>query len=344
MIDIASRQRTVDHMTLSGDEMWWDAFYLAVDEVDSSPVLKRFLQETLDAASQVLARMPVYVRIFVCRHFAVAALLGLELIRSSVALAEDLVKFDSASPRLSQVEVNGDRNSAKILKGKPDIQGYLTKPKGDGPFPAVVLLHSCLGLPANRRSMANVFAGWGYVAFFVDDFTTRGVKETCAVDFKEGISDAYGALEFLSRLPYVDSTRIAAIGYSQGADTALGIASSRFASAFAVPNDMKFKVAAAFYPPCENQANVKLVIPTLILVGEFDDVTPAADCERLVKQQSVDHSDVKLVVYPRARHLFDDPGFADGKRLFGMLLKYDRSAAEQSRSELHDFLAAKLAR
>ena len=55
----------------------------------------------------------------------VAALLGL-LIMSAPASAEALVKFPSA--------------------GDP-IQGYLTKPKGVGPFPAVVLLHSCLGLP-----------------------------------------------------------------------------------------------------------------------------------------------------------------------------------------------------
>ena len=144
----------------------------------------------------------------------VAALFGLAA-RGSPVLAEALVKFASAAPP-GQVEVRSD-----------PIQGYLTKPKGAGPFPAVVLLHSCLGLPAGRRSMADAFAGWGYVALFVDDFTTRGVKETCAVDFNEALPDAYGALAFLSALPYVDPARIAAIGFSQGADTALKIASSR---------------------------------------------------------------------------------------------------------------------
>ena len=104
----------------------------------------------------------------------VAALLGL-LIMSAPASAEALVRFPSA--------------------GDP-IQGYLTKPKGAGPFPAVVLLHSCLGLPANRRAMADTFAGWGYVALFVDDFATRGVKETCAVDFPAALPDALGALAF----------------------------------------------------------------------------------------------------------------------------------------------------
>jgi len=258
----------------------------------------------------------------------VAALFGLAA-RGSPVSAEALVKFASAAPP-AQVEVRRD-----------PIQGYLTKPKGAGPFPAVVLLHSCLGLPAGRRSMADTLAGWGYVALFVDDFTTRGVSETCAVDFNEALPDAYGALAFLSALPYVDPARIAAIGFSQGADTALKIASSRPAASGSV-NDPAFKAAAAFYPPCDNVANARLEIPTLILVGAMDDVTPAADCERLAGRQP--GSTVKLVVYPRARHGFDNPEFGDGARLLGMWLAYDREAAQRSRAELRDFLAARVAR
>ncbi len=251
------------------------------------------------------------------------------------------MKFDSAAPR--QLDQNRDGDGARPLTHKPDLQGYLTRPKGAGPFPAVVLLHSCLGLPADRRSIAGRIAGWGYVALFVDDFTTRGIRETCAVDFKQALSDAYGALAFVSTLPYVDSARIAAIGFSQGADTTLEIASRRFAADFEPPGGPEFKAAAAFYPPCANQANVKLEIPTLILIGASDEVTPAADCERLATRQGA-RSDLKLLVYPGARHLFDDPGFTGGKRVMGMLLEYDRNAAERSRSALRDFLAANLAR
>ena len=249
----------------------------------------------------------------------VAALVGLS-ISSAPASAEALVRFPSA----------GD-----------SIQGYLTKPKGVGPFPAVVLLHSCLGLPPNRRAMADTFAGWGYVALFVDDFATRGVKETCAVDFPAAVPDALGALAYASRLPYVDPARIAAIGFSQGADTALKIASSRPAAASGGADDPRFRAAAAFYPPCENEANASLEIPTLILVGAMDDVTPAVDCARLAARQP--GTTVKLVVYPRARHGFDNPEFAGGARLFDMWLVYDRDAAERSRAELRAFLAARLA-
>jgi dienelactone hydrolase len=56
-----------------------------------------------------------------------------------------------------------------------DIAGYLTKPRGTGPFAAVALLHSCLGLPVDRRAIGETIAGWGYVALFVDDFLSRGL-------------------------------------------------------------------------------------------------------------------------------------------------------------------------
>jgi dienelactone hydrolase len=250
----------------------------------------------------------------------VAALIGV-LAHGSNAAAEQLVKFASAG------------------RGDP-IQGYLTRPKGAGPFPAVVLLHTCLGLPKVRSSMGERIAGFGYVALFVDDFTTRGLKETCAVDFNEATADAYGALAYLSQLSDVDRTRIAAVGFSQGGDTALKIASQPMASASV--GDAAFKAAAAFYPPCANEGDAKREIPTLILIGAEDEVTPAADCVRLATRQTADP--VKLVVYPGAGHGFDNPEFGAGSLVLGMRLAYDRKAAARSWAELREFLAARLTR
>jgi dienelactone hydrolase len=256
------------------------------------------------------------LRRFAYRRLAAAALAGLMALGAR-ASADELVRFTSAG------------------RGEP-IQGYLTRPKGAGPFPVVVLLHTCLGLPADRRPIADALAGWGYVALFVDDFSTRGLKETCAADFDEAAPDALGALAFLTGLAFVDKARIAAVGFSQGGDTALKLAASAGAG------DPRFKAAVAFYPPCANEANATLAIPTLILVGADDDVTPAADCERLAARQS--GSMVKLVVYPGARHGFDLPEFGAGRQVIGMTLAYDRPAAEKSRAQLRDFLAKQLKR
>jgi dienelactone hydrolase len=255
---------------------------------------------------------------FADSRLAAAALLG--FLACAPAAADETVKFASAGQR-------------------DPVQGYLTRPKGRGPFPAVVLLHTCLGLPQERASIGERIAGWGYVALFVDDFATRGLKETCAVDFSQALPDAYGALVYLARLPYVDSSRIAAIGFSQGGDTALKIATG---GAGGGGEGAAFKAAAAFYPPCANLAGARLMIPTLILVGEKDEVTPALDCAELAKQQAPGM--VKFVVYPGAAHAFDLPEFGAGRRVMGMLLAYDRGAASRSWTELRSFLTARLAR
>ncbi len=261
------------------------------------------------------------MRRFAQPRLAAAALFGF-LAACAPAAADELVKFASAG------------------QGDP-IQGYLTKPKGAGPFPAVVLLHTCLGLPEARASIGQRIAAWGYIALFVDDFATRGLKETCAVDFQQALPDAYGAQAYLANLPYVDRARIAAVGFSQGGDTALKIATGGGAGP-AGGGGAVFKAAAAFYPPCANVAGATLVIPTLILVGAKDEVTPAADCAELAKRQPAGMA--KLVLYPGAAHGFDIPEFGAGTRVMGMLLAYDRSAAQRSWAELRSFLAARLAR
>jgi dienelactone hydrolase len=235
------------------------------------------------------------------------------------------------------------RFSAASVAGQADakVEGYLTRPKGAGRFAAVVVLHSCLGMRADRAAMAQRLANWGYVALFVDDFSTRGLRDSCAVEFPEGLADAVGAVGFVARLPDVDPARIAVVGYSQGAATALQIAAGS-AGLRTMPDQGHIAAVAAYYPACVVVANVRLQIPTLVLVGANDSVTPAAACQQLARQQAA--GTMKLVVYPDAGHVFDDPQFAGGKALLGMRLQYDRKAAVQAQTALHDFLAARLAR
>lgn len=249
---------------------------------------------------------------------------------SAPTLADDLVTFASGVP---------PGPVRQPLPQEP-LHGYLTRPKGAGPFPAVVLLHSCLGLPSNRQAIGAQLAGWGYVALFVDDFTTRGLKDTCSVDFPEGIADAFGGLAYAASLPYVDKRRIAAVGYSQGAYSALQLASSRLNPPATGAGEPRFKAVAAYYPACADPPGFRLKLPTLILVGSADTVTPAAACEALAKADP--GADLKLVVLPGAQHVFDDPQFAGGKQLLGMHMQFEPAVAAAAAAALHDFLAARL--
>src|SRR5262249_20651165 len=121
------------------------------------------------------------------------------------------VEFEGATQRLI---------SGGLIVGD-HVQGYLAKPEGAGPFPAVIGLHGCAGmLDSTKRKLADELVGWGYVVLLVDSFATRGVEHACTGGYSDiaGMrrSDAYGALAFLARQIFVDPQRVAAVGFSQG--------------------------------------------------------------------------------------------------------------------------------
>src|SRR5258707_10694895 len=87
-----------------------------------------------------------------------------------------------------------------------------------------------------------------------------------------------------------------------------------------------------------------LTIPTIILIGELDDWSPAKDCERWMERRAGKGAPVKLVIYPGAYHSFDLPNVGNGRQFFGHWLKHDADAAQRSVLEMREFLAAQLAK
>ena len=262
------------------------------------------------------------------------------------ATADEVVTFPSAqylvgplTQRLAQ-----ERGEQIVRPPAEMIRGYLSKPEGDGPFPAIVHLHGCGGLTAARRKFdAAQFAAWGYAVLMVDSFATRGIKDNCLGEHVlSRDADAWGALIYLSRLPFIDARRIAVVGYSQGGIAALQIASAQPVRIFDVPDDVRFKAAVAYYPMCGAAAD-KLAIPTLVLIGEFDDWAWAASCERLMKRFDASGAPIKVTIFPDAFHDFDNAALHETVRYFGHWLRYDRNAAARAAAETRDFLAAELA-
>jgi dienelactone hydrolase len=264
---------------------------------------------------------------------------------SSRARADGLVKFDSAPYVLGQFQQRlAIERGEMATPTNASIEAYLAKPDGNGPFPAVVYLHGCSGLsPVARKRFSDLLTGWGYVSLAVDSFATRGIEEACRRPMPDRQADAWGALLYLSKLPFVDRARIAILGSSQGGIVAMRLASRHDVKLFDVPDELNFKTAIAFYPIC-SVASRQLAIPTLILIGELDDWTPASNCEQWMALREGRGAPVKLVVYPGAYHAFDFAGLGGGMWRFDHWLKYDAEAAQRATVEAHEFLAAHLAR
>src|SRR5437763_865663 len=73
-----------------------------------------------------------------------------ERLETSAATVEQ-VRFESARPRLGVLTARRAAE-ANLPPSRPlVVGGYLVKPDGAGPFPAVAMLHGCAGLSTSFR-------------------------------------------------------------------------------------------------------------------------------------------------------------------------------------------------
>ena len=223
----------------------------------------------------------------------------------SVASAQQRVQFPSAD--------------GELTGGAPtQLDGYLYRPAGAGPFPAVVAMHGCGGVfaPRDKSKLAARNVDWGtrlsrlgYVVLFPDSFNPRGMPEVCKRDQTlvvpglHRVADAYGALAWLQKQPFVRPGAIALMGWSHGGVTTLW--ASRKGSR-ARPKDVQtdFALGVAMYPGCGAILETRYVaaFPVQMFVGDRDDWTPAAPCKAFAEKAGL-----KIVAYPNANHGFDAP-------------------------------------
>jgi dienelactone hydrolase len=237
-------------------------------------------------------------------------------------------------------------------------------PAGAGPFPAVVLLHTCAGIQPHIDEWARRLTAAGYAAMVVDSFTPRGAKIVCgnwAVGVGEVTADAFAALARLRARSDIDARRVAVMGFSYGAMAALrtASASTRRASLGAAPG---FAASVALYPYCtpillseqipphvrERLTNLQNDVdtPLLILIGGADDETPARQCVEPAEQLARAGRPVTIKVYPGVTHAFDQSNLpAAGYRTAGgSLYRYDRAATEDAATTSVRFLEARMRR
>ena len=216
------------------------------------------------------------------------------------------------------------------------LPGKLYRPSGAGPFPGIVVLHTCGGIDGNLQDWGSRFADWGYVAILPDSFSPRGINKVCnngKVTAGDRVPDVHAAAAYLRTLPFVRADRIGAIGYSHGGGTSV-------LTALRPPQGPALQAAVAFYPACPPNA-VTPRIPTLVLIGDKDDWTPAPQCE--IWRDRVANADrLSVVVYPGVYHAFDQrtaAGQAFGAGGVAHKLEYNGGATADATSKTQAFFA-----
>jgi dienelactone hydrolase len=211
------------------------------------------------------------------------------------------------------------------------IRGSLMKPDGDGPFPAMVILHTSGGLDNNIRGWAYSLNKLGYVTLAVDTFGSRRLSNCslsrhllCSGTGAEAmISDAYGAIAYLAGLPFVDGQKVSIMGLSLG-----GTAVNRLASR-ARPRDRNFKTAIALYGRCDFSDYDS--IPLLQIFGEHENY--AIGCKFVTSKA------VEVHVLPGVYHAFDNSTASGRRDVGGNYMQYDAGASKKASEIIQAFLA-----
>lgn len=194
------------------------------------------------------------------------------------------------------------------------ISGYLRRPAGDGRVPAIVALHGCGGLfradgrlSPREADWAERLAAVGYAVLFPDSFNARGYREICSKRTSDRpirpthrAMDASAAVAWLASQPFIDASRLALIGWSNGGSSTLW----SVARDFAFPG-AEIKAAIAFYPGCRVAAETATWaprVPLTILIGSADNWTAPETCRTIAAKHAV-----RLIEYPGAVHGFDAP-------------------------------------
>jgi dienelactone hydrolase len=204
-----------------------------------------------------------------------------------------------------------------ISTGSLTLHAQLFKPDGDGPFPAVIALHSCGGLAGHSEPVLPRYRDWaeqfvkdGKAVLLPDSYGSRGLGPQCRIKERhlnarrERVADIVAARQWLMQQSWVAHDRVSLIGWGNGASAMLWAVRPQYFSRSTEPD---FRSAIAFYPDCRISAGLgwSARVPTLVLIGAKDDVSSPPACRQMVDGARGRSALTRMVVYPGAYHDFD---------------------------------------
>ena len=118
-----------------------------------------------------------------------------------------------------------------------NLEAVLGIPDGEGPWPAVVVMHEIFGIDEEMRKQVAHIAGMGYLALMPNLFTEGGMRRCVSATMRAlstGTGRAYADIESARQTLLADprsTGRVGAIGFCMGGGFALMTADSGFDAA-----------------------------------------------------------------------------------------------------------------
>ncbi len=222
------------------------------------------------------------------------------------------------------------------------MKGYLAFDENiKGKRPGILVVHEWWGLNDYARMRARMLAELGYTALALDMYGNDKVAAHPAdaqkfsselmQNFPVAKARFLAGMELLKKKPFVDPTRIAAIGYCFGGGVVLNMARQGV--------DLKGVVSfhgnlAAVQPAEPGVVRAKV----LVLHGDADKFTSPEQIAAFKKEMEASKVDYRFISYPGAMHSFTNPDADKLAKKFNMPIGYNAEADRKSWKEMKQFL------
>ena len=221
---------------------------------------------------------------------------------------------------------------AEAAEIAPGIKGYLVRPKAEGTYPAVLVIHENRGLNPHIKDVTRRLAKEGFIAFGGDYLTRQGgtpADEDKAREMigkltpEETLTFSQQALAALAKLPGSNGN-VGAIGFCWGGGAV---------NALAVSGDPMLKAGVSYYGMQAKASDVpKIQAPLMLHYASLDERINAGikDFEDALKANGKAYA---LHMYEGVNHAFNNDTNA---------ARYDKAAAELAWSRTVAFLKKQL--
>ncbi len=185
------------------------------------------------------------------------------------------------------------------------VIGFLARPKQDGDYPGVVMIHEWWGLNENIKEMAKILAKEGYVVFAVDLYggevaETSDKARELATEVRnspdKAVQDMKNAVEYLKDEQNV--RKIASLGWCFGGQQSLQLSLNEELDATVIYygqlTDDKVQLE-------------KIQWPVLGIFGEEDTSIPVSSVETFENMLNNLGVKTEIYIYPGVGHAFANP-------------------------------------
>ena len=252
----------------------------------------------------------------------VTAVAALDMLKPDYALAQQVSFTDP--------DIVGEYVTYPSPKGHGEVRGYLVKPAGEGPHPAVVVVHENRGLNPYIEDVARRLGKANFMALAPDGLTSvggypgndeQGRELQSQVDSEKLLNDFFAAFEHL--LGHDASTgQVGCVGFCYGGGVCNAMAVAYPELAASVP----------FYGRQADAADVaRIEAPLLLHYAGLDERINAGwpAYEAALKANGIEYT---MHMYPKVNHGFHNDTTP----------RYDKEAAELSWTRTIAFFKQKL--